>query len=368
MDEQASPELLRELGKSYFFNSKSDEETKKFGLKLILEAHTKRDPEAAFIVARLLIDNVLKPVSGDSIEQALMLMCSSANDGCIQARAFLNAYCEQRYSDEYEGRFEVGKNQSELLDFEGKPIRINRQGIFTPIDAVLERKGEHNVLTLSANLMFNYIDKIDNAELFEQAVINGIMAWQGEYTVFGGQQLSVEVKLTRDEKLFDNLYIMPVTDSFSSTIQAVGKVIGGKERKARISSILTDKRSFAGSGLKWTSKSRKIICIQSDDGKFDDYDEIKNVSKHEFGHTLGLGDLYSSRVDLLEGVKKGTYLELDSYAISDKYYNLVMCDHNGPISNNDIEMVVLAFRENREQLYQLTNFKGKISSALGKGN
>jgi hypothetical protein len=67
-------------------------------------------------------------------------------------------------------------------------------------------------------------------------------------------------------------------------------------------------------------------------------------------------------------VKKGSYTELDSFAISDKFYNLVMCDHHGPISNNDVEMVVLAFRENKLQLYQPSKLKDKISSALGKGN
>ena len=52
----------------------------------------------------------------------------------------------------------------------------------------------------------------------------------------------------------------------------------------------------------------------------------------------------------------------------DKFYNLVMCDHHGPISNNDVEMVVLAFKENKMQFYQPSRLKGKISKALGKGN
>ena len=92
------------------------------------------------------------------------------------------------------------------------------------------------------------------------------------------------------------------------------------------------------------------------------------MAKHEFGHTIGLGDLYQSSSDSLNGVEKGTYEELDKYAISNKYYNLVICDHHGPISNNDIEMVILAFRENKMQLYQPGKLKGKLSSALGKGN
>ena len=93
-----------------------------------------------------------------------------------------------------------------------------------------------------------------------------------------------------------------------------------------------------------------------------------HVAKHEFGHTLGLGDLYPSSVDSLAGVAKGTYAELDCYATGNREYNLVMCDHRGPISNNDIEMVVLAFKENKAQLYQPVRRMKKISSALGRGN
>lgn len=90
--------------------------------------------------------------------------------------------------------------------------------------------------------------------------------------------------------------------------------------------------------------------------------------RHEFGHVLGLGDLYASAVDDLPGVEQGTYPELDSYVITGKRYNLVMCDHYGPISNNDIEMVLLAFRDNKPQLYQPDKLYGVISDALGKGN
>ena len=151
------------------------------------------------------------------------------------------------------------------------------------------------------------------------------------------------------------------------TDEPKGKLIGQKEHKLQMKDLLEQKRSFAINGLKWRVNSRKFIYLQSR-GAFDDYEEIMHVAKHEFGHALGLGDLYASAVDALPGVEKGTYAELDSYAIKDRYYNLVMCDHHGPISNNDIEMVVLAYRENKMQLYQPRKLKDKISSALGKGN
>lgn len=95
-----SPELAREIGKAYFFNSDVDLDKKNCGLKLIVQAHFMQDPEATYLVARLLLDGVLSTSAGVQEEHALTLMCSLANNGCIQARAYLNAYCEARYKED----------------------------------------------------------------------------------------------------------------------------------------------------------------------------------------------------------------------------------------------------------------------------
>ncbi len=367
MSENNSAEVLREIGKNSFFNSNGDAQKRSEGVQALIKAQSLGDPEATYIVARLLLDGVLKSSAKDQQGYALTLMCYSANSGCIQARAFLNAYCEERYEEEYDNISAVETNGA-LVDFSGKPIKINRKGIFTPIDAVLENECGSNILTLSANIKILYGEEIADPEKFEQSIYNGIFAWQGEYEVFGGQKLKVRINLTNDDNAFDNLFILTITDETSAMIKSMSNVIGTKERKLLVSDIIKNKRSFATSGLKWTVNSRKIIYLQSRDGKFDDYEEIMHVTKHEFGHALGLGDLYASAIDSLSGVEKGTYAELDSYIINDKLYNLVMCDHHGPISNNDIEMVILAFRENKMQLFQPSRLNGKISSALGKGN
>lgn len=361
-------EEKREIGKVYFFHHEDDPDRRNTGLRFILEAHEEKDPEATYLVARFILDGIVRVFAKDQRDYALSLMCNSANAGCVQARGFLNAYCEDRYQERFESVSTDREQRTGLVDWEGKPIEIDRQGVFTPIDAVLDCRNGRNTLTLSANVQFLYDEEMNNAEEFERAVFRGLRAWQGEYEVFGGQKLSVRVKLTNESRVFDNLVIVPITDEIGAAIHSVSNAIGTKRGKVQITDVIENRRSFAANGLKWTVHSRKYICLQSENGLFDDYEELMHVSKHEFGHVLGLGDLYASPVDSLPGVEKGTYTELDCYAISDRYYNLVMCDHHGPISNNDIEMVLLAFRENKMQHYQPSRLKGKISSALGKGN
>ena len=365
--DKLSLEENRDLGKEFFFHHNGDMEKRSAGLRMLISAHEGGDPEATYIVARLILDSVLKPVKGNPEEYALGLMCGVANNGYVQARAFLNFYCESRYKKSITSKTYNVAN-SPLTDFDGKKIKIDRKGVLSPVDAVLKYENGKNVLTLSTNIVFVYSDEMENSRSFEDAVLKGIMLWQGEYEVFGGQKVSVKLNVTSDKRIYDNLIIMPLTRSFSDAILSMADVIGTSKGRSEMKNIIESKRSFAVSGLKWSVNSRKIIYMQSENGKFDDYEEIMHVAKHEFGHAIGLGDLYQSQSDLLTGVEMGTYAELDSYMICDKFYNLVMCDHHGPISNNDIEMVILAFRENRMQLFQPRRLKGKISSALGKGN
>lgn len=362
-DFDQSPEMLRERGKSMLISADSSQRSE--GISCIMMAYSYGDSEATYLVGYLMLKGVLKPVSGDPEERALSILCDAAQKGNVQARSLLNSYCVNRYSNTLQNK---ETKSGPLVDFDGKPIVIKRKGVLTPVDAVLEYTAGMNVLTLNANILFLGDLDLKNRELFERSVLEGIKMWQGDYTVFGNQQLKVIVNLTTEIRIFDNVLIIPLTEAIGQSAKKFAHAIGTKQSKERADLLLQEKRSFASGGLKWTTKSRKTICIQSENGRFDDYEEIKHVAKHEFGHALGLGDLYKSKSDQLNGVDKGTYFELDGFYISNSFYNLVMCDHHGPISNNDIEMVVLAFRENKAQLYQPGNFKGVISKALGRGN
>lgn len=356
-------EWYREQGKLLFFHNGGDEEIRSQGLQYLIKASDMDDTEASYIVATLVLKKILKPGVGDPEEFALMLLCRLADRGDVSSRKLLNSICETKYESAGFRRAD-NTGSGELTDFEGKPIRINCSGLLTPIDAELLFADGKNILRLSANISFLYSEELPNRQLFEKAVFDGIAEWQGEYTVFGGQALTVELELTDEQRVFDNIMVIPLTKGVRDNIRA----IGNEAQKKRTKDVLENKRSFAFAGLKWSVRSRKIIYVQSKDDVFSDYDEIKAVAKHEFGHALGLGDLYCSPVDDLGGVEKGKYRELDSYYVSDKIYNLVMCDHHGPVSNNDIEMLLLAFRDNEAQLYQPSSFKGRISEALGRGN
>lgn len=363
-------EACRELGKSLYFREEVYPKSKQDGLSLLLWASRHGDPEAKYYIGLFLLSGVLKSVRADSKEAGLAELCQSANSGFLQARRFLNQYCLKEYTKTVSDGIPVSSTAGPLVDFDGNRIHIDCSGILTPIDAKLTYENGCNILTFCVNLALLSTEQgITDIDAFMRAVRNGMEDWAGHYEVFDGQKLEVRVEITTEHRAYDNVYILPITNDVRQSVAEVYGKFNSEKAKQMADEMLTSKRSSAVVGIrKWSTKSRKLIQIRSQSGRFDEYEEIRAVAKHEFGHALGLGDLYCSDSDGLAGVEKGIYKELDSFYIYNKSYNLVMCDHHGPISNNDIEMVVLAFSQNKMQNYQPRKMKGTISDALGKGN
>ena len=143
-DMVCSAQEKRELGRKLFFDCEGDQEKKNEGLCLILEAHSAGDAEATFLVAYLLMERVLTAHVEDQTGYALELMRMSANNGCAQARVYLDRYCQRRYEDRF-GELRRPDGGGPLVDLEGKPIKVCRQGVFTPVDAVLEYVDESRI-------------------------------------------------------------------------------------------------------------------------------------------------------------------------------------------------------------------------------
>jgi len=355
-------EQYRELGKELFWQEE-DKEKKAKGLSYIVSAHRMKDPEAGFLLAELLLTGAVNAGEKDSRAEAMGILYSLAGRGFPAARAKVDEICSQRYRERMDAAT-PDEGDHPLLDFRGEEIKIKREGLLTPVDAVLTREEGENILTLSADVAFWILDDMPDPAAFKKAVLAGFMAWQGEYRVFNGQKVRVVVELTEGKKKFDRILVLAATESVVGTLQGFQKVTKSEKIEAQIKS----KRSFAGIGRKkWSVTSRKLITFFSRDDMFTDYPEITAVAKHEFGHVIGLGDLYYEP-GVYSGVEKGTYSDLDCYHISDRAFNLVMCDHHAPVSNNDIEMVLLAFRDNKGQSFQPDRNNPVPSEALGRGN
>lgn len=266
-------------------------------------------------------------------------------------------------------------NEGHLVGFDGKNIKIKYKGENIPIEAELNCENGENILNFIVKIRFCYHLDVQYNESFENAVIDGLKLWEGQYEVFGGQKVVVNVDvLTESIFLPIEFLLAPVGAKRINILPIDEKVINNKDKLLsehkiyRFHEDLEEKRSFVFNPLGWMVENEKTMCLFSKDNSFNDNDRLKQVAKHEFGHILGLGDLYEETIKGFLGVEEGRYNELDDYHLREREYDLVMCRKDGHISNNDIEMIILAFSKNEKQNYQTRGNKGKISEALGKGN
>lgn len=253
-EKTGSPEWERECGKQLLAIGGADQMQAAVGH--ILRAFRGGDREAAFIVGDLMLRGFLKPLERDPEEVALEILCNAAERGDAQARALLNAHCFKRYEKLVQRRDPA---PGPLTDFEGKPIRIKRKGVLTPVDAALEYVDGINRLTLSLNVVTGG-DGLADPEGFEKAVADGILSWQGEYRIFGGQRLQLAIRLTDDSRLFDSVYVIPVAGTLKRVFHDSVEKAAALRRDERMRDLARQERSFAIVGLpKWSVHSRKYF-------------------------------------------------------------------------------------------------------------
>lgn len=183
----------------------------------------------------------------------------------------------------------------------------------------------------------------------KKRAVTGFKKWEGRYSVFGGQPIQVYVDVIESSDS-NTIKVNFIKEAFDGAFSLGGKKV-----------------------FDWTPEGNKTMFLG--------YDDV-DIYKHEFGHSLGVGDAYKHKwVPIaydLQGVDPDLYPEdLGTYPKNaDGSVNMVM-NNNGPVTNNDIEMVILAFSTGQRQNYQPESTKNwvqerlgepKISEALGRGN
>ena len=133
-----NPDEVRYIGKELAFGKNKTAEERILGIEIIKKLSYLRDWQATYLLGMLLITGRAKISEDDSVKYGLELIRIAAEHGCMEARAMLDKYYEEKYRttmSEYQQRKD---DKGPLTDFDGKQIKINRTGIRTPVDAQLK--------------------------------------------------------------------------------------------------------------------------------------------------------------------------------------------------------------------------------------
>lgn len=272
-----------------------------------------------------------------------------------RARLALNALCSKLIAEYSTGEVKTG----ELRDYDGNIVAFDRRDI--PVCARLIFDGQKSVMDIRLNIVQRNMADMSLTKP-ARAVIQGIKQWQGSYRVFGGYPLEIRISCTyelrRSKSLIINVLDDETTDSVGSMLSKLGK------RGKRGAEILNARRqSAAVIGNTWRPSGVKYINIYEKD--LLSVPRCKYLLRHEFGHVLGLDDMYAEAADGRAGVKE-VYPDIEMLRIRGSIFNMVMCSADAPVTFKDAEMALLAYRDGEIQRFQPRNGKGDISRALRK--
>ncbi len=305
----------------------------------------KRSSERQLLMAELCA------VKGDYSKAKVLYHNAAASYRSSKARLALNSLCL-----ELAGKSADAKTGT-LRDHKGSEISFNRKGI--PVEGHLIYEDGKAIFDIHLNVVQRRLSDM-KLEKPARAVIQGIKQWQGSYTVFGGYTIDVRIKCTTDLNKHNSLIINILDDQTTDSVSSILKKLGKKGRRS--ADILNARRQTAASfGRVWRLNGIKYINLYEKD--LLSVPHCKFISRHEFGHILGLDDMYAEKSDGREGVC-ADFECLAPFHIKDSLYNMIMCSVDAPVIYKDIEMALLAYRDNKQQCYQLKFGRGIISEAL----
>ena len=254
-----------------------------------------------------------------------------------------------------------------ITGFDGKPIEIEKKGFLYPVNMELCETQGQNYLHICVRSYFasTLTEDFETITRWKECIFQGFQEWAGEYTVFGGQQLSVTV--TTEESSSPSIDTVPILCLSEEKAREFILQYTNQNQQASIEKALLAQRSFSTTMIEgvvsWNSILPRYIVLMPT--AFESERILQRTAKHEFGHILGLGDSYQDADLGYQGV--GMYHDILPYYDKQRGFDMVM-DNCGPVRNNDIEMVILAFFTNRFQNYQSFQNSLAVSHALGRGN
>lgn len=234
-----------------------------------------------------------------------------------------------------------------------------------PVDARLSPADDGWRLELKVRYRFDS-DPQDSALLARRkaAALRGILSWQGSYPLPDGSCVHVRIRLCHSRaKRNAALIVLHAPRPFKKPAKSLGAIDRQFNRlfarsygfrlcdlAQRIAGLLQLPRRahrlrcdhFSLMGLDWHT------CASADLGE--------SLAKHEFGHLLGLGDLYQDLQNVrwlrLAGVPPERFPALTPHYCADTQRFRAVMDDNGPVLPSDIEMVIEAFASGQRQNYQ----------------